>query len=67
MNDKSLFFLTLSLICVWIIIDNIIGHKYLNTFLSNMFDFIPKTTTKKEDKKEDKNNTDIIDDDVNYT
>ena len=39
MNDKSLFFMTLSLICVWVILDNIYGKKYLDIFLSNVFDF----------------------------
>ena len=43
MNDKSLFFMTLSLICVWVILDNIYGKKYLDIFLSNVFDFYTTT------------------------
>ena len=42
MNDKSLFFLTLALCCVWVVLDNIWGKKYLDTFLSNIFDFYNK-------------------------
>ena len=38
-NDKSLFFMTLCLICIWLILDNIYGNKYVDNFLSNMFDF----------------------------
>ena len=45
MNDKSLFFMTLSLICVWVILDNIYGKKYLDIFLSNVFDFYNSTVT----------------------
>ena len=39
-DSKSLFFLCLSLVCIWLILDNIYGHKYVNTFLGNMFDFM---------------------------
>ena len=45
MNDKSLFFMTLSLICVWVILDNIYGKKYLDIFLSNVFDFYTTSVT----------------------
>lgn len=45
MNDKSLFFMTLSLICVWVILDNIYGKKYLDVFLSNVFDFYKSSVT----------------------
>ena len=45
MNDKSLFFMTLSLICVWVILDNIYGKKYLDIFLSNVFDFYNTSVT----------------------
>lgn len=41
-NEKGLFFLTLSLTCVWVVLDNIWGKKYLDTFLSNVFDFYMK-------------------------
>lgn len=47
LNDKSMFFLTLSLICVWVILDNVYGQKYLDTFLSNVFDFYNKKDTEK--------------------
>lgn len=33
-NDNSLFFMTLSLLCVWLIVDYVIGKKYLGAFLS---------------------------------
>lgn len=45
MEDKSLFFLTLFIVLVWLIIDNIVGKKYITRFLSMMFDFIPAPTT----------------------
>lgn len=43
MTDKSLFFITLALICVWIILDNFYGKKYLNTFLLSIFPSLEKT------------------------
>lgn len=36
-NDKSLFFLTISLSCIWIVLDNIWGKKYLSNFIDNLF------------------------------
>lgn len=39
-NDQSLFFLTLSLSCIWLVLDNIWGEKYLQTFLANVFPFV---------------------------
>ena len=38
-DDKSIFFLTLSFISIWVILDNIYGKRYLDTFLSNVFPF----------------------------
>lgn len=38
-DNKSIFFLTLSFICIWVILDNIFGRRYLDTFLSNIFPF----------------------------
>ena len=36
-NDKSLFFLTLSLTCIWVVLDNIFGKKHLSNLLDSMF------------------------------
>lgn len=38
--DKSLFFITLAMVCVWLVVDTAIGNKHLITFLSTMFPFI---------------------------
>lgn len=38
--DKSLFFITLSMVCVWLIVDTAIGKKRLISFLSTLFPFI---------------------------
>lgn len=38
--DKSLFFLTLSCVCIWLIVDAAIGKKYLSNFLSIIFPFM---------------------------
>ena len=35
-NDRSLFFLSLSLICIWVIIDNFIGKKYLRKLVNSI-------------------------------
>lgn len=43
-DNKSIFFLTLSFICIWVILDNIFGKKYLDTFLSNIFPFYNSTS-----------------------
>lgn len=40
--DKSLFFLTLSLCCFWLIVDNVVGDKRLDGFLASMFPFMTK-------------------------
>ena len=68
MNDKSLFFLTLALCCVWLILDNFMGEKYINKFLTNMFSFITldtETETETETKEEENTEDNIADDDVN--
>ena len=36
-EDKSLFFLTISLTCIWVVLDNIWGKKYLSNLLDQMF------------------------------
>ncbi len=38
--DKSLFFITLSMVCVWLVVDTAIGKKRLLSFLSTLFPFI---------------------------
>ena len=38
--DKSLFFLILSMCCIWLVVDNAIGKKYVNTFLGTLFPFM---------------------------
>lgn len=38
--DKSLFFITLSMVCVWLVVDTAIGKKHLLAFLSTLFPFI---------------------------
>ena len=44
-DSKSLFFLCLSLVCIWLILDNIYGQKYVNKFLGLMFDFMNGSST----------------------
>ena len=38
-ENKSIFFLTLSFICIWLILDNIYGKKYIDRFLTAVFPF----------------------------
>jgi len=38
-DNKSILFLTLSFVCIWVILDNIYGKKHLDVFLSNVFSF----------------------------
>lgn len=38
--DKSLFFLTLSCVCVWLIVDSAVGKKHLANFLAVIFPFM---------------------------
>ena len=38
--DKSLFFITLSCVCVWLIVDTAIGKNYLGNFLGILFPFM---------------------------
>lgn len=46
--DKSLFFITLSMVCVWLIVDTAIGKKRLISFLSTLFPFIDSPGTAAE-------------------
>ena len=34
--DKGLFFMTMALACVWIILDDFFGKKYISTLVSNL-------------------------------
>ena len=38
--DKSLLFITLACVCVWLIVDSAIGKKYLYNFLGVIFPFM---------------------------
>lgn len=38
--DKSLFFITLSAVCVWLIVDMAVGKDHLGNFLSTLFPFM---------------------------
>lgn len=38
--DKSLFFLTLSLVCIWLIVDSAVGDDKLGAFLGTVFPFM---------------------------
>jgi len=38
--DKSLFFITLSFVCVWLVVDVAIGKNYLGGFLATIFPFM---------------------------
>ena len=42
--DKSLFFLTVALICVWLIVDMAVGKNYLGNFLTIIFPFMDSDT-----------------------
>lgn len=35
-NDNSIFFLTISLLCVWLIVDWFVGRKYVEKVISMM-------------------------------
>lgn len=43
--DKSLFFITLSAICVWLVVDVALGKNYLGGFLATLFPFMTDTST----------------------
>ena len=50
--DKSLFFITLSMVCVWLGVDTAIGKKHLLSFLSTLFPFIDSPETEAPAKTE---------------
>ena len=43
-NDNSIFFLTISLVCVWLIVDYVVGKQYVGKFIS-MLPFMGGTLT----------------------
>lgn len=45
--DKSLFFITISLVCVWIVVDMAVGEKYLVNFLETLFPFMKENEAPK--------------------
>lgn len=36
MNEKSLVFLTLGLICFWLVLDQLKGKKYISSFVTTL-------------------------------
>lgn len=38
--DKSLFFMVLSITCIWLIVDAAVGKGYVNNFLASIFPFM---------------------------
>ena len=58
--DKSLFFMTLSLVCIWLLVDMAIGKNYLTNFLAILFPFMESSgrdvSMTKEEQKEASNN-----------
>ena len=50
--DKSLFFITLSMVCVWLVVDTAIGKKRLLSFLSTLFPFIDSPDAGTQEKVE---------------
>ena len=43
--DKSLFFITLSAVCVWLIVDMAVGKDRLGNFLATLFPFMDSAGT----------------------
>lgn len=35
--DKSLFFMTLAMCCIWLIVDSVIGKDRVGAFLASLF------------------------------
>lgn len=44
--DKSLFFMTLSCLCIWLVVDCAIGKNYLGKFLTILFPFMGNNSSK---------------------
>lgn len=45
--DKSLLFITLSAVCIWLVVDVAMGKNYLGGFLSTLFPFMTEENSKK--------------------
>lgn len=45
MKDNSLFFMIISLACVWLVLDEFYGHNYISQFVVKM---IPKAESESE-------------------
>lgn len=60
--DRSLFFITLSAVCVWLVVDVAIGKNYLGSFLATLFPFMnngetaPRGEMTTEEVKQAENN-----------
>lgn len=42
MTDKTIFFITLALVCVWLILDNFYGNKRIDNFVASLFPSLSK-------------------------
>lgn len=47
--DKSLFFMTLSFVCIWIVVDVAMGKNYLGNFLGTIFPFMNGSSSSSSD------------------
>ena len=43
MTDKSIFMLTMGMLCIWLVLDNFYGEKRVNTFLLSLFPALEKS------------------------
>ena len=69
-DNKSLFFLVLSLGCIWLILDNVYGNKYITLALSKLFDFVDSPTVSNTNYKDStlyKNLTEDMDEEQKKT
>ena len=44
--DKSLLFMTLSAVCIWLVVDVAMGKNYLGGFLVSLFPFMAEDSSK---------------------
>lgn len=44
--DKSLLFMTLSAVCIWLVVDVAMGKNYLGAFLVSLFPFMAEDSSK---------------------
>ena len=54
MEDKSLFFITLSVICIWLVVDSALGENYIKKFLGTIFPFMDDESNEKTESTLDK-------------